>query len=139
MPWPAPSAAGPPPATCPASADSRPAEVVASVPPRTPRSLSCRPSGVPPARRRRCPRAAPSRPSGPAAHDRRLSRGCMEDVPETTVTPDRSRRALLLEGIHPDAEAVLSAAGFEVATEKGAFDIAELADRLPGVELLGIR
>jgi D-3-phosphoglycerate dehydrogenase len=63
----------------------------------------------------------------------------MEDVPETTPPPARLRRALLLEGIHSDAEAVLVAAGFEVATEKRAFDVAELADRLPGVELLGIR
>src|SRR3954463_1855484 len=70
----------------------------------------------------------------------------MEGVPQTdpdpttaALTPPRPRRALLLEGIHPDAEGVLAAAGFEVATEKRAFDVAELADRLPGVELLGIR
>ncbi len=70
----------------------------------------------------------------------------MEGVPQTdpdpttaALTPPRPRRALLLEGIHPDAEGVLAAAGFEVATEKRAFDVAELADRLSGVELLGIR
>jgi D-3-phosphoglycerate dehydrogenase len=63
----------------------------------------------------------------------------MEDVPETTPPPARPRRALLLEGIHPDAEDVLVTAGFDVATEKRAFDVAELADRLPGVDLLGIR
>ena len=63
----------------------------------------------------------------------------MEGVPDTTSLPVRPRRALLLEGIHPDAEAVLTASGFEVATEKRAVDVAELADRLPGVDLLGIR
>jgi D-3-phosphoglycerate dehydrogenase / 2-oxoglutarate reductase len=63
----------------------------------------------------------------------------MEDVPDATPLPTRSRRALLLEGIHPDAEAVLLAAGYDVATEKRAFDVAELADRLNGVEVLGIR
>jgi D-3-phosphoglycerate dehydrogenase / 2-oxoglutarate reductase len=61
----------------------------------------------------------------------------MEDVPDTTSLP--APRALLLEGIHPDAESVLALAGFQVATEKRALDIAELADRVPGVELLGIR
>src|ERR1044072_3483065 len=63
----------------------------------------------------------------------------MEGVPVTTPPPARPRRALLLEGVHPDAEAVLAAAGFEVSTEKRAFDVAELADRLSGIELLGIR
>jgi D-3-phosphoglycerate dehydrogenase len=63
----------------------------------------------------------------------------MEDVPDATPLPTRPRRALLLEGIHPDAEAVLLAAGYDVATEKRAFDVAELADRLNGVEVLGIR
>src|SRR3954469_15265819 len=70
----------------------------------------------------------------------------MEGVPQTdpdpttaALTPPRPRRALLLEGIHPDAEGVLAAAGYDVATEKRAFDVAELADRLNGVEVLGIR
>jgi D-3-phosphoglycerate dehydrogenase len=63
----------------------------------------------------------------------------MENVPDATPLPTRPRRALLLEGIHPDAEAVLLAAGYDVATEKRAFDVAELADRLNGVEVLGIR
>jgi D-3-phosphoglycerate dehydrogenase len=63
----------------------------------------------------------------------------MENVPDATPLPTRPRRALLLEGIHPDAEAVLLAAGYDVATEKRAFDVAELADRLHGVEVLGIR
>ena len=48
-------------------------------------------------------------------------------------------RALLLESVHPDAEEMLRAEGFEVETEKGALDPAELADRLQGVSLLGIR
>ncbi|HYJ74391.1 MAG TPA: phosphoglycerate dehydrogenase [Kineosporiaceae bacterium] len=60
-------------------------------------------------------------------------------MPVTTPPPARPRHALLLEGVHPDAEAVLAAAGFEVSTEKRAFDVAELADRLSGIELLGIR
>ena len=63
----------------------------------------------------------------------------MEDVPDATPLPTRPRRALLLEGIHPDAETILLAAGYDVATEKRAFDVAELAERLHGVEVLGIR
>ncbi|MGZ4613298.1 MAG: phosphoglycerate dehydrogenase [Kineosporiaceae bacterium] len=51
----------------------------------------------------------------------------------------RPHLALLLEGIHPEAEVVLHAAGFEVATEKRALDVADLADRMPGLALLGIR
>jgi D-3-phosphoglycerate dehydrogenase len=48
-------------------------------------------------------------------------------------------RALLLENVHPDAAAALTAEGFDVETAKGALDPAELAARLPGVALLGIR
>jgi D-3-phosphoglycerate dehydrogenase len=46
---------------------------------------------------------------------------------------------LLLENVHPDAAAALSADGFEVETVKSALDPTELAARLPGVSLLGIR
>jgi D-3-phosphoglycerate dehydrogenase len=67
-------------------------------------------------------------------------------VPQTdpTLTTDvpaagGPRRALLLEGIHPDAEAVLADCGFEVSSQKRALDVAELAERLEGVQLLGIR
>ncbi|WP_345711632.1 phosphoglycerate dehydrogenase [Kineococcus glutinatus] len=49
------------------------------------------------------------------------------------------RRALLLENIHPDARTLLSEAGWEVETATGALGEAELAQRLPGVQLLGIR
>jgi D-3-phosphoglycerate dehydrogenase len=48
-------------------------------------------------------------------------------------------RALLLEGVHDDAVALLEAAGVSVATVAGALDPAELAERLDGVQLLGIR
>jgi D-3-phosphoglycerate dehydrogenase len=48
-------------------------------------------------------------------------------------------RALLLENVHPDAASALAAEGFEVETAKGALDPAELAVRLDGISLLGIR
>ena len=48
-------------------------------------------------------------------------------------------RALLLENIHPDAEATLTAAGFAVERLDRALPEHELAARLPGVRLLGIR
>jgi D-3-phosphoglycerate dehydrogenase / 2-oxoglutarate reductase len=48
-------------------------------------------------------------------------------------------RALLLESVHPDAVALLEAAGVTVVGVSGALEPAELADRLPGVNLLGIR
>ncbi|MEP6797528.1 MAG: phosphoglycerate dehydrogenase [Lapillicoccus sp.] len=48
-------------------------------------------------------------------------------------------KALLLENIHPDATANLEAVGIEVVTHAGAMDEAELAEALPGVQLLGIR
>ncbi len=50
-----------------------------------------------------------------------------------------SLRALLLEQIHPDAEAVLASAGIEVETVDRALDEDELIARLPGVHLLGLR
>ena len=48
-------------------------------------------------------------------------------------------RALLLESIHPDASAILRAAGFEVAELDRALDEHELIDRIDGISLLGIR
>jgi D-3-phosphoglycerate dehydrogenase / 2-oxoglutarate reductase len=48
-------------------------------------------------------------------------------------------RALLLEGVHPDGAALLSKAGVAVDTVPRALSAAELADRLGGVTLLGIR
>jgi len=48
-------------------------------------------------------------------------------------------RALLLENIHPEGVRLLTERGIEVETVRGALDEAELAERLPGVQLLGIR
>lgn len=48
-------------------------------------------------------------------------------------------RALLLEQIHPDAEDILRSCGFEVESVSRALDEDELAQRLVGVSLLGIR
>ena len=48
-------------------------------------------------------------------------------------------RALLLEQIHPDAVAVLTAAGIEIESVDRALDEDELIARLPGVHLVGIR
>lgn len=49
------------------------------------------------------------------------------------------RRALLLENIHPLAEARLTQAGYAVETRPSALDEDELIDALQGVRLLGIR
>jgi D-3-phosphoglycerate dehydrogenase / 2-oxoglutarate reductase len=48
-------------------------------------------------------------------------------------------RALLLENIHPDAQARLAKAGFEVRTESRALGEDELAEAVRGIGLLGIR
>ena len=48
-------------------------------------------------------------------------------------------RALLLENIHPEGVRLLTERGIEVETVKGALDEDELLERLPGVQLLGIR
>ncbi len=53
--------------------------------------------------------------------------------------PTTRPRALLLENIHPDAEGILSDAGYEVLASKGAMVGDELVAALDGVELLGIR
>lgn len=48
-------------------------------------------------------------------------------------------RVLLLENIHADAKRLLSDSGYQVETYDGALDEAELASRISGVHLLGIR
>jgi D-3-phosphoglycerate dehydrogenase len=48
-------------------------------------------------------------------------------------------RALLLEGIHPDAAARLASDGYQVETLGRALDEDELISRLGGVHLLGVR
>lgn len=55
------------------------------------------------------------------------------------MTSQPPLRALLLENVHPDAAAALTSEGFEVETVKSALDPVELASRLEGVALLGIR
>ncbi|MGW5361578.1 phosphoglycerate dehydrogenase [Actinopolymorpha pittospori] len=48
-------------------------------------------------------------------------------------------KVLLLENIHPDATELLSGAGFQVETHDGALGENDLAERVGGVHLLGIR
>ncbi len=48
-------------------------------------------------------------------------------------------KALLLEHIHRDAREMLERDGFRVETEAGALETSDLAQRLPGVHVLGIR
>jgi len=48
-------------------------------------------------------------------------------------------KALLVEGVHPDATANLQAAGVTVDTRPGSLDEAGLSEALQGVQLLGIR
>jgi D-3-phosphoglycerate dehydrogenase len=48
-------------------------------------------------------------------------------------------KALLLEGVHPDATAYLQGADIEVSTRPGALDERGLTEALQGVQLLGIR
>jgi D-3-phosphoglycerate dehydrogenase / 2-oxoglutarate reductase len=52
---------------------------------------------------------------------------------------DGKIRALLLENIHPEAVSRLESQGFVVETHKGGLDEDELAERIAGVSLLGIR
>ena len=58
---------------------------------------------------------------------------CMAPIAEDKI------KVLLLENIHPDATELLSAAGFQVETHDGALGENELAERVGGVHLLGIR
>ena len=48
-------------------------------------------------------------------------------------------RALLLEGIHPDAEPILRDAGLEIVRESGALSEEALDAALEGVTVLGLR
>jgi D-3-phosphoglycerate dehydrogenase len=50
-----------------------------------------------------------------------------------------SRKALLLENVHPVAEDILTQAGLDVRTASGAMDEEELTAALAGVDVLGIR
>jgi D-3-phosphoglycerate dehydrogenase / 2-oxoglutarate reductase len=52
---------------------------------------------------------------------------------------DAAIRVLLLEQIHPDADALLREAGYTVESSSRAMDEDELIGALPGVQLLGIR
>ncbi len=56
-----------------------------------------------------------------------------------TAVSGSTGRALLVENIHPDAEQILSTAGYEVDTVDRALPEAELVRRLEGVSILGIR
>jgi D-3-phosphoglycerate dehydrogenase / 2-oxoglutarate reductase len=57
----------------------------------------------------------------------------------SSLTLTSGVRALLLESVHTDAVTLLEAAGVSVELAAGALDAAELSERLPGVQLLGIR
>ena len=48
-------------------------------------------------------------------------------------------RALLLEGIHADADSVFATAGVEIVREKGALTETDLDEALHGISLLGVR
>src|SRR5690349_4948881 len=53
--------------------------------------------------------------------------------------PDARTRVLLLESVHPAAEQILRASGFQVESLDRALDEDELTERIAGVQLLGIR
>jgi D-3-phosphoglycerate dehydrogenase len=59
--------------------------------------------------------------------------------PSTPISNKVPLRVLLLENIHASAERLLAAEGFEVERVAGALKPEELAERLKGVHLLGIR
>lgn len=56
-----------------------------------------------------------------------------------TLSDPGPRRALLLEGIHPEASRTLEAGGLPVETLDGALAEEELIDAMDGVSVLGIR
>jgi D-3-phosphoglycerate dehydrogenase / 2-oxoglutarate reductase len=82
---------------------------------------------------------------GLAAHRSRLEEPLIRRPPAdekaSLSSPPLSTgmRALLLENVHPDAVTLLETAGVRVDVAAGALDPAELAARLKGVHLLGIR
>ena len=53
--------------------------------------------------------------------------------------PKNKIKVLLLENIHPDAVKMFEEEGYQVETEKGALDEAELSERIKGVHILGLR
>nr|WKN36581.1 phosphoglycerate dehydrogenase [Tunicatimonas sp. TK19036] len=58
----------------------------------------------------------------------------------TAISYPKNRiKVLLLESIHPDAEARLKAEGYQVETHSAAMDEDELAEKIKGVSILGIR
>ena len=59
--------------------------------------------------------------------------------PSTPIRTEGPLRVLLLENIHVSAERLLAAEGFEVERVAGALKPDELAEKLKGVHLLGIR
>jgi D-3-phosphoglycerate dehydrogenase len=63
----------------------------------------------------------------------------VEEVRALTSERPQQLRALLLEGIDPQAADVLADRGIEVETSASALGEGELVERLPGVHLLGIR
>lgn len=62
-----------------------------------------------------------------------------QDVARMTLGRRDPLRALLAESVHPDAVAALEAAGMKVETVSGALSEAALLERLPEVDVVGIR
>ena len=60
-------------------------------------------------------------------------------VPHPNGVPGRQLNVLLLESVHPDGQARLSAAGHRVESVSGALGEAELIERVSGTDILGIR
>src|SRR5215212_8889432 len=114
-----------------------------------PRVLRARTGREPRTHRRRS--SGPTRGTTPPAASRsaesgrwmvRGAGGCSRSVRclwEWIGESEPMPRALLLENIDPVATDVLSSAGFEVDSRKGALDEGDLAVALDGVDLLGIR
>jgi D-3-phosphoglycerate dehydrogenase / 2-oxoglutarate reductase len=73
------------------------------------------------------PASRPAGPAGPAESARPAEH------------PVRPLNVLLLESVHPDGQARLSAAGHHVESVSGALDEDELARRMSTVDILGIR
>jgi len=63
----------------------------------------------------------------------------LERFPMKLSYPKSKMRVLLLEGIHPQAVESFKTEGFSVETLTDALDEAELAERIRGISLLGIR
>jgi len=63
----------------------------------------------------------------------------MQEPGADRASAGSQRRALLLENIHPDAQAILEAVGFAVETEDRALGESELCERLGSFDVVGIR